>query len=172
MSLSEHPGRADLERARVPRAYPHWLIRAMGAVQLTGLRLTGGRLGLSPPKPTRWGTMCLTTTGRRSGRERTVMLGYFEDGPNLVALAVNAWVDAEPAWWLNLQARPDAVVELMDGSRPVHARPATGEERARLWARWRELGKRSGEAMIADMDTYAARLSREPAVVVLEPRPG
>jgi deazaflavin-dependent oxidoreductase (nitroreductase family) len=116
--------------------------------------------------------MCLTTTGRRTGRERSVMLGYFEDGPNLVALAVNAWADAEPAWWLNLQARPDAVVETKDGSRAVHARAADGEERTRLWARWRELGERSGEAMIADMDAYAARLAREPAVVVLEPRPG
>ncbi len=86
------------------------------------------------------------------------MLGYFEDGPNLVALAVNAWADAEPAWWLNLQAHPDAVVELKDGSRPVRARAAEGDERARLWARWRDLGERSGEAMIANCDAYAARL--------------
>ena len=78
------------------------------------------------------------------------MLGYFEDGPNLVALAVNAWADAEPAWWLNLQAHPDANVELQDGSRPVRARAAEGEERARLWARWRELGDRSGETLIAE----------------------
>jgi hypothetical protein len=89
-----------------------------------------------------------------------------------VALAVNAWADAEPAWWLNLQAHPDATVELKDGSRPVRARAAEGDERARLWARWRELGERSGEALIADADVYAARLSREPAVVVLEPPPG
>ncbi len=97
------------------------------------------------------------------------MLGYFDDGPNLVALAVNAWADAEPAWWLNLQAHPDAVVELKDGSQAVHARAAEGDERARLWARWRELGERSGEAMIANCDAYAAGMSRQPAVVVLEP---
>jgi hypothetical protein len=97
------------------------------------------------------------------------MLGYFEDGPNLVALAVNAWADAEPAWWLNLQSHPDAIVELVDGARPVRARAAADDERARLWAHWRELGERSGEAMIANCDAYAARLLRQPAVVVLEP---
>ncbi|HEY5435317.1 MAG TPA: nitroreductase/quinone reductase family protein [Candidatus Limnocylindrales bacterium] len=150
---------------------PRWLIRSFGVVNLAFHRLTGGRLGLSRPKPDRWGTMCLTTTGRRTGRERCAILGYYEDGPNLVALAVNAWVDAEPAWWLNLQAHPDAKVDLKDGSRPVRARVAEGDERARLWARWRDLGERSGEALIADADAYAGRLSREVAVVVLEPRP-
>ena len=48
------------------------------------------------------------------------MLGYNEDGPNLVALAVNAWADAEPAWWLNLQAHPDAIVELKDDDPIFH----------------------------------------------------
>ncbi|HEY5629415.1 MAG TPA: nitroreductase/quinone reductase family protein [Candidatus Limnocylindrales bacterium] len=150
---------------------PHWLIRSVGVAHLAFHRLTGGRLGLSRPKPDRWGTMCLTTTGRRTGTERRVMLGYYEDGPNLVALSVNAWAAAEPNWWLNLQAHPDARVKLKDGSRPVRARAAHGEERARLWARWCDLGKRSGEALMADAEAYAAGLSREPAVVVLEPRP-
>ena len=149
---------------------PRWLIRSFGVVNLAFHRLTGGRLGLSRPKPDRWGTMCLTTTGRRTGRERCAILGYYEDGPNLVALAVNAWAAAEPAWWLNLQAHPDAKVELKDGSRQVRARAAQGEERARLWARWRDLGERSGEALMADVDGNATQLSREPAVVVLEPR--
>jgi F420H(2)-dependent quinone reductase len=157
-------------RTGTPRAMPHWLIRLVGVVHLAGYRLTRGRLGLSRPKPDRWGTMCLTTVGRRTGKERSAMLGYLEDGPNLVALAVNAWADAEPAWWLNLQTHPDAIVELVDGARPVRARVAAGDERARLWAQWRDLGARSGEALMADIDRHLTRLSREPAVVVLEPR--
>ena len=156
-------------RTGTPHATPHWLIRLVGVVHLAGYRLTGGRLGLSRPTPARWGHMCLTTTGRRTGKRRRAMLGYFDDGRNLVALAVNAWADAEPAWWLNLQAHPDAVVELKDGSQAVHARAAEGDERARLWARWRELGERSGEALIANCDAYAAGMNRQPAVVVLEP---
>lgn len=158
-------------RTGTPHAMPHWLIRLVGVVHLAGYRLTRGRLGLSRPTSARWGHMCLTTTGRRTGQKRRAMLGYVDDGPNLVALAVNAWADAEPAWWLNLQAHPDAVVELKDGPRTVLARAAEGDERARLWARRRELGERSGEAMIANCDAYAAGLKRQPAVVVLEPAP-
>jgi len=40
-----------------------------------------------------------------------VILGYYEDGPNLVSMAMNGWGAAEPAWWLNLQADPQALVE-------------------------------------------------------------
>jgi deazaflavin-dependent oxidoreductase (nitroreductase family) len=107
--------------------------------------------------------MHLTTTGRRSGQERTVILGYCDDGPNLVTLAMNGWADAEPAWWLNLQALPEASVVTSDGRRQVIGRAAEGEERSRLWARWREIDK--------NLDGYAALRSSETAVVVLEPRP-
>jgi deazaflavin-dependent oxidoreductase (nitroreductase family) len=107
--------------------------------------------------------MHLTTTGRRSGQERTVILGYCDDGSNLVTLAMNGWADAEPAWWLNLQAHPQASVVTSDGRRQVIGRAAEGEERSRLWARWREIDK--------NLDGYAALRSSETAVVVLEPRP-
>ena len=63
----------------------------------------------------------------------------------------------------NLQANPEAVVELTGGiRREVVGRPAGAEERERLWQRWRELDK--------NLDDYAARRPRETAVVVLEPR--
>ena len=106
--------------------------------------------------------MRLTTTGRRRGVPRQVVVGYFEDGPNLVTMAMNGWGPAEPAWWLNLQAHPDAVAQTRDGTRPVRGRRAQGEERARLWARWAEIDK--------NLDAYAARRPAETAVVVLEPR--
>lgn len=107
--------------------------------------------------------MRLTTIGRRTGRERSAILGYYEDGPNLVTMAMNGWADAEPAWWLNLQAQPHATVELKTGTRSVVGRAAMGEERDRLWARWRSFGD--------DVDGYATRRSGETAVVILEPRP-
>jgi hypothetical protein len=89
------------------------------------------------------------------------MLGYFEDGPRMVTLAMNGWSDSEPLWWLNLQEHPEAMVELADGTCPVRARAAEGEERSRLWARWREIDKK--------LDGYAALRSSETAVVILEP---
>jgi deazaflavin-dependent oxidoreductase (nitroreductase family) len=105
--------------------------------------------------------MRLKTIGRRTGRERIAILGYYEDGQNLVTLAMNGWGEAEPAWWLNLQAHPEASVELAEGSRAVRARAAAGDERSRLWARWREVG--------TDVDAYATRRPTETAVVILEP---
>ena len=125
-------------------------------------RITRGHVGLWRPKPQGWGTLRLTTTGRRTGRARSVIIGYIEDGPDLVGLAMNGWADGEPAWWLNLQAHPDATVVLRDGPRRVRARAAQGEERSRLWDRWREVGE--------GLDGYAALRSSETAVVILAPR--
>jgi F420H(2)-dependent quinone reductase len=143
-----------------PRLPPRWVVRTAWIVHRAIYRLSGGRRGLWRPTPNKWGTMRLTTIGRRSGRKRSAILGYYEDGPNLVTLAMNGWADGEPAWWLNLQAHPDASVDLADGRRAVRARAAEGDERSRLWARWRELG--------ADVDAYATRRSSETAVVILE----
>jgi len=110
----------------------------------------------------RWGTLRLTTTGRRTHQDRSVILGYLDDGPNLITMAMNGWADGEPAWWLNLQANPNARVDLVDGPRSVTARAAVGAERSRLWAKWRELD--------SNLDGYAALRSSETAVVILEPR--
>jgi F420H(2)-dependent quinone reductase len=148
---------------RSPRLPPRWVVVSAWFIHRAIYRLSGGRKGLWPPKPNRWGTMRLTTVGRRSGKPRSVILGYYEDGPNLVTMAMNGWKDAEPAWWLNLLAQPDAAVELPDGARAVHGRAAQGDERERLWARWREMGD--------DVDGYATRRPSGTAVVVLEPRP-
>jgi len=105
----------------------------------------------------------LTTTGRRSGEPRSVIVGYFQDGPNLVSLAMNGWGEAEPAWWLNLQSEPRAIVDLAGGRQlGVVGRRAVGDERSRLWQRWREIDE--------GLDAYAARRPRETAIVVLEPR--
>ena len=147
---------------RSPRLPPRWVVVSVWVIHRAIYRFTGGRKGLWSPKPNRWGTMRLTTVGRRSGKERSAILGYFEDGPNLVTMAMNGWSEGDPAWWLNLQAHPDATVELTDGSRPVRGRAAEREERERLWARWREMGD--------DVDGYATRRPAGTAVVVLEPR--
>ena len=100
------------DREKAPWLPPRWFVRFAWYAHRAVYQMSGGRLGLWRPKGTRWGTMRLTTTGRRTGRARSVILGYFEDGPNLVTLAMNGWADSEPAWWLNLQDRPDATVDL------------------------------------------------------------
>ncbi len=153
------PAGTQIQQVRLP---PRWFIRLFWTVHRRVYRWTWGRLGLWRPKAGGWGAMRLNTIGRRTGRRHAVIVGYFEDGRNLVTMAMNGWGDAEPAWWLNLQAHPDITVDLVDGPRQVTAHAARGAERERLWDRWRNLDK--------DLDSYAARRSMETAVVVLEPR--
>ena len=87
-------------RAKSPRLPPRWFIRLAWSVHRGVYRVFGGRVGLWRPRANGWGTLRLTTTGRRTGRQRGVIIGYFEDGPNLVSLAMNGWGEGEPAWWL------------------------------------------------------------------------
>lgn len=156
-----HEEKSALGRSRPARLPPRWFIVAFWHGHRLLMRATAGRLGLWRPKPGRWGTMRLTTTGRRSGQPRQVILGYFEDGPNLVTMAMNGWGPAEPAWWLNLQEHPDALVQTRDGGRQVRARRAQGVERDRLWSRWAEIDR--------NLEDYASRRPTETAVVILEP---
>lgn len=152
---------SDEREPKPPRLPPRWIIRLAWSVHRGLYRVAGGRVGLWRPKSGGWGALRLTTTGRRTGRQRSVMVGYYEDGPNLVTMAMNGWGDGEPAWWLNLQTHPDARVDLTDGPRLVTARAAAGAERARLWAHWREID--------ANLDAYATLRSSDTAVVILEP---
>ena len=152
------------ESKKSPSLQPRWFIRSFWVVQRAAYSVTGGRFGLRTATADRWGMMRLRTVGRRTGEERVAILGYFEDGQNLVTMAMNGWADAEPAWWLNLQARPDTTVDLPVGSRAVHAHAANEDERPRLWARWAAFNQDE------DLDAYAARRSRETAVVILSPR--
>jgi len=150
------------DKARLP---PRWFVVTFWHVHRLIVRASGGRMGLWRPRPGKYGTLRLNTRGRRSGKHRRVIIGYFEDGPNLIAMAMNGWGAPEPAWWLNLQARPEAVVELPGGiRREVLGRAAVGSERERLWQRWRDIDR--------NLEGYAARRPQETAVVVFEPRGG
>jgi F420H(2)-dependent quinone reductase len=150
--------------AKAPSMPPRWFVHAAWIAHRAVHRLSGGRRGLQTPKDGKWGVLRLMTVGRKSGRARSAMLGYLEDGPNVFTLAMNGWGKAEPAWWLNLQAQPEVTLELRDGIRAVRARAAIGEERDRLWARFRDQ-KEWG----SDVDAFATRRPGGTAVVVFEP---
>jgi len=149
---------------RAPRPMPRPFLRLFWAAHRALFRLTGGRIGLSRASAgKKFGLMRLTTVGRRSGQRRVAMVGYYPDGANLVTLAMNGWGEADPAWWLNLQAEPAAIVDLPAGTRAVRGRAAEGEERERLWAGFRDYPG------WGDVEAFAGRRARQTAVVVLEP---
>lgn len=148
-----------------PWVPPRWFVRPLWAAHRAIYRLTGGRRGLAHPKQGgQFGYLRLVTAGRRSGRPRVAILGYVEDGHNFVTLAMNAWANPDPAWWLNLRARARAEVELKGGDvRPVQARAADGQERPRLLALLKQ------HRGWGDIDAYMEHRATETAVVVLEP---
>jgi deazaflavin-dependent oxidoreductase (nitroreductase family) len=147
-----------------PKKPPAWFVHLAWRVHRTLYWLTAGRFLWTTSNKRGWGAMQLITTGRHSGRDRMVIIGYLEDGPNLVALAMNGWDEGHPAWWLNLIATPRASVRLT-GQEPrvFHAREAEGDERARLWQRWLE----------TDPNLLAPAIGRSTTtpVVVFEPAP-
>jgi F420H(2)-dependent quinone reductase len=88
----------------------------------------GGRIANSP-------VLLLTTTGRRSGRRRTVPLLYLMDGSNVVLVASNGGAVRHPSWWVNLQTTPEAWIQIKGIRRRVKAEQASGSEKQRLWPR-------------------------------------
>lgn len=148
---------------RPPKLPPSWFKHTFWRLHRALYRMSRGRFLWTPEARLGWGALHLTTIGRRTGQERQVILGYIEDGPNLVTLAMNGWDEGHPAWWLNLEAHPDALARLpKQDPRPVRARAAVGEEHDRLWQRWASIDRR--------LDSFAALRSVRTPVVVLEPR--
>lgn len=145
-----------------PRLPPAWFKHAFWRGHRVAYRLSGGRCLWTPGGKRGWGAMHLTTTGRKTGRQRTVIIAYLEDGSNVTGLATNGFDEGHPAWWLNLEANPAAVIRLPHQQpRRVRARLATGEERERLWQRWLAIEPENG--------TFADGRAAEIPVVVFEP---
>jgi F420H(2)-dependent quinone reductase len=134
-------------------------LRWVGKLNTPLYRLSGGRIG---GKVGRAPVLLLTTTGRKSGEQRTAPVVYLKDGERLVVINTNAGNQRIPAWSLNLKANPDAEVEVGRERQAVRARIAEGEERTELWDKHME--------QYAGWDDYKAKLSREISVIVLEPR--
>jgi len=132
--------------------------RYLGALHRLLYLASGGRIGARI-----WGLdiVLLTTTGRRSGRARTVPLCSLRDGASFVVIASYGGLDRSPAWWLNLQREPRATVRVGRIEHHVVAREAPPPERGRLWA---EVTARAPGYL-----EYQRRTARRIPVVLLEP---
>lgn len=104
--------------------------------------------------------LLLTTTGRRSGGERTTPLIFVQDGDNVAIVASNGGAPEHPAWYLNLDAEPRVQVQIKGDVFDAVARTAQGEERERLWPKAVKTWPQYAD--------YQALTAREIPVVVLE----
>jgi deazaflavin-dependent oxidoreductase (nitroreductase family) len=131
-----------------------------GDEHVRAYRETGGELGY------RWknGTevLLLTTTGRSSGQPRTSPLIMREIDGSWVIVASKGGTPEHPAWFLNLQADPEAEIQVKEEVIPVRARVAEGAERERLWGLMTEVWP--------DYDAYQQKTDRQIPIVVLERR--
>jgi len=136
--------------------------KVLNALHRTLVRLTRGRVaGSGYHMP----VLELTTTGRKSGRPRPVMLtSPLQEGTTIVVVASRGGAVHHPDWFYNVQANPDVEVSYRGGPKQrMRAHVASAEERARLWPR-----------VTADHANYAGyqeRTEREIPLVLLEPAP-
>ena len=150
-----------IEPKKVP--IPRWVVKTAWRIHRFLYRASNGRLGIRNPTPDQYGLLRLRTIGRKTGKERGVILAYFEDGNDVIVIPMNGWAEPEPGWWLNLQALPLAEIDTTDGTKRVRARVADQNERARLWKMAIE------GTWDPETDAFAAGRGRETQVVILEP---
>ena len=135
-------------------------LKAMNGVHKGLLRFSGGRLGWTAADMP---VLELTTTGRRSGRPRSVMLtSPHREGERIVIVASKGGEDSHPAWFLNLRENPQVTVSMKDAPDvPMTARVASLEQRDWLWS------------IVSDKQTryveYQEKTDREIPLVLLEP---
>jgi deazaflavin-dependent oxidoreductase (nitroreductase family) len=103
--------------------------------------------------------LLLTTTGRKSGLERTTPLVYMPDGDDVIVYPSNGGKESEPAWWLNLQTNPTATIQLGATVRQVQARPASPDQHAALWPQAAQYNPH--------WRTYAQTVTRQIPLVIL-----
>jgi deazaflavin-dependent oxidoreductase (nitroreductase family) len=136
---------------------------ALTRAHAAAIRLSGGRIGRSFLFTGGMPVLVITTIGRKSGQSRSTPVGFIRHGPGFAVLASNAGSDRPPAWWLNLQAEPRAVV-LADRTRyAVRGRRANPEEERTLW---KEFASQN-----PGFDEYRRLTERQIPVVLLEPQP-
>jgi F420H(2)-dependent quinone reductase len=127
------------------------------------IRWTGGRIRRSFVFTGGMPLLVLTSIGRKSGKRRSTPLGYLSWGNGYAVIASNAGSDRVPAWWLNLQADPEAEVLADRTRRTVRARRANAAEGDMVWAEFARLNP--------GFDEYRRLTDRPIPVVILETNP-
>ena len=137
-----------------------FVFKAANAVHRTLMKVSGGRLGWSG-----YGmpVVELTTTGRKTGEPRTVLLtSPIQDGDTYVLVGSRGGTDTTPAWVHNIRANPDVELSTRDApKRKMKAHVADATERAQLWPRITKDFKNYAD--------YQKKTEREIPLVIVEP---
>jgi deazaflavin-dependent oxidoreductase (nitroreductase family) len=135
-------------------------LKTMNGLHRALLKVSGGKVGWQASSMP---VLELTTTGRKSGQPRSVMLtSPYQEGATVVVVASRGGDDTHPAWFLNLRDNPDVEVAYKGAPKQkMRARVADAAERERMWP-----------LVVADHKNYAeyqTKTTREIPLVLLEP---
>ena len=125
-------------------------------------RLSRGRIGGSFGwMGGRMPVLLLTTTGRRTGKRRTAVLGYLVDGERYVVVGSNNGEPSDPAWLMNIRSQPRVSIQVRERVLEATGSVAEPDDRARLWAELMRGAPGYGR--------YETMTTREIPVVILTP---
>ena len=136
---------------------PKGFMILMARVHVFLYRLTGGKIGgrmVGAP------VMLLTSTGRKTGKQRQMPLLFVTHPQGWVIAASSGGTPADPHWWINLKASPKTTIQIMGETHPVTASEVKGKDYDKLWKQLVDL--------YAGYEEYAARTSRKIPVVLLK----
>lgn len=146
------------KRDRGPSQAAKTMTRIFTGMHASVYRLSGGKMGGSMHKAP---ILLLTTTGRKTGKQRATPVIYLKDADRFIIVASNSGAQTHPVWWLNLQTTPQATIEVGGKTLHVVARQADKEESNQLWPRLK--------AMYSGYAQYQQKTTREMPVVILTP---
>ena len=132
----------------------------MHRVDVPLLRLTAGRVSFASAYP----VLLLTTTGAKSGKERTVPLLYVDREGGFGVIGTRFGSRQHPGWYHNLRKKPEGVVEIKGKRYECTARDTDGDERVEI--------SKAASRMYEGYDVYAPRAKRKIPVLVLTPKAG
>lgn len=118
-------------RERMALDVGRWLDKHFTPLGDALYRLTKGGI----TRPWKVDALLLTTRGRRSGKERTVVLQFFRDDDAMLLAAANDGGSRHPGWYHNLVACPTARVEVMGRAFAVRAEELAPDEATEAWTR-------------------------------------
>ena len=117
---------------------PKAIVKFFTRIHIFLYRISKGKLGRHTANMP---VLLLTTTGRKTGKQRTTPVVYLRDGNDYLISASNGGFDSHSTWYDNLVANPEVHLEIEDRPVTAHVTITEGKERDRLYGLFKKASK-------------------------------